>query len=515
MMKTLIMLTALAFTSSAFAELRITKIFLNGEISQDKVSLFLENGEIVHFPQAQKELVQTAREAFENQLKFTLTKTTQNEKEADLISQINVLPGQITNYNLEREKEMYDPIRFSQIRFQTVDPFEKNNMTKLSSYEAAQSLMEEFNGNTDEDSQCYNRAHMWTYESLVNSNITLGKVWLFFTQKYIREYKYKWWFHISPVAKVDDENGIYALDRGFTKIPYNMENWKNMFMKNKATCPVIKDYTDYEDHQNSEYCYLMYSSQYYWQPWQLESLTKEGTHRFGYKMGELKITYPDALGTRKVRIPTLPDRPVTDFEDSDTETEDETETDTDSTTEDDVSDDYEPRRGDLVLNQRVMHLTDRRITLSKIIEVKRDGSYLVQSLESRINTNAIHVGRDQLAVTEGCQQDICVGDVAINTNKDNVRVKILGLERSGQYVLEFLEGPTRGGRGYKWLRNELAVTSGCLQGLCVGDYAFNTVRQTNVKVIGIQSNGLFVIHFYQDRRHDVTGKDWRRETLRK
>ena len=78
-------------------------------------------------------------------------------------------------------------------------------------------------------------------------------------------------------------------------------------MQNKAFCPVVTDYQDYERHPNAEYCYLMYSSQYYWQPWQLEKLSKEGQHFWGYKKSELYTTYKNALGGffRRVKVPEM------------------------------------------------------------------------------------------------------------------------------------------------------------------------------------------------------------------
>ena len=213
-----------------------------------------------------------------------------------MISDIDLVPSIPGGQSLEtpdQTAKFFDP----------TNPLENARLTNLSSYESAQTVMDTFNGKTDDDSQCYNRATMWTYEANILQNVNLGKIWIFFTRKYIRDYDYKWWFHVSPYAKVNDSMEKYVLDRGFTMIPYNVENWKNMFIKSKANCPVITDYRQYENNQSREHCYLIYSSQYYWQPYQLKNLATHGTTKSEYLMRDLEITYKDALIRWDGRIP--------------------------------------------------------------------------------------------------------------------------------------------------------------------------------------------------------------------
>ena len=53
-------------STSAFASQRISKFFQNGEILEDHMSLFLDDGEIVHFEIENTELAETAKLAFDN-----------------------------------------------------------------------------------------------------------------------------------------------------------------------------------------------------------------------------------------------------------------------------------------------------------------------------------------------------------------------------------------------------------------------------------------------------------------
>ncbi len=282
------------------------------ESSAKKLSLYLDNGEIVDILKSNKRAISQARDAFStNEAIKILDKVTSTDY-PDTALEVEIVVSK-TPYTPEvaprrKIKNLYSREAYNRIRFRTRNPLEKSKISIAPTYEAAQEIMNSMNGGTREESQCYNRAHMWTYEALIQNNVNLGKVWIFFTKKYIREIGHKWWFHVAPYTHVGDDTFRYVLDRGFTMVPYTMENWKNIFIKNKANCPVVTDYNHYDKRQNSAYCYLIYSSQYYWQPWQLERLSEKKIRFWGYKSNELTITYNDALITWSGHIPTLDPR---------------------------------------------------------------------------------------------------------------------------------------------------------------------------------------------------------------
>jgi hypothetical protein len=64
--------------------------------------------------------------------------------------------------------------------------------TILSSQEEANRIFKKLNSRYRRRSECYNRAQVWSYESLSRFNLKSMKVFLFFTRKYIREYDFEW-----------------------------------------------------------------------------------------------------------------------------------------------------------------------------------------------------------------------------------------------------------------------------------------------------------------------------------
>ncbi len=285
-MKLFITAISMTFLLSSFASQKIEKVFEDESLMKGHVTLFLSDGEIVHFKKENVDLLNKVKTAFKTSSSILMTKRGQvSSNTADKIESITLL---------EKSESHKGIANFSKKRLFS-DPLDSGNLTTLNSYNAAQSLMDSFNGKTDDDSQCYNRAHMWTYEASFEKTINMGKLWIFFTHKYIRDFEYKWWFHVSPYANVDDSNGKYILDRGFTQVPFSVTNWKNIFIQNEANCPVVTDYRQYENNQEEQYCYLIYSHQHFWQPYQLKNFSSTGLMPTKYNDSDLKIAYKDAL----------------------------------------------------------------------------------------------------------------------------------------------------------------------------------------------------------------------------
>ena len=305
---TFLILTLLSF--SAMASQKIQKIFEESPLLNDHSTLFLSDGEIVHFDRTNLDLLGKAKSALENSFFVEFEKENETASDSDtaaIVTDIYLLPALIKESALNNvSPETLNKLRLKFLDLDSRDPLSGDTPTRFSTYDQAQSLMNTFDGATSDESQCYNRAHMWTYEAFAEQRVNLNKVWIFFTHKYIREYKYKWWFHVSPYAMVADANERYVLDRGFTQVPFNMTNWKNIFIKSKQECPIIKDYRQYENNQEAAHCYLIYSNQFYWQPYQLKNLSTQGTQKFEYQMSDLRISYKDALIRWDGRIPRMP-----------------------------------------------------------------------------------------------------------------------------------------------------------------------------------------------------------------
>jgi hypothetical protein len=151
--------------------------------------------------------------------------------------------------------------------------------------------------NYQNNSQCYNRAHIWTYEEFQKTGMKTGKLFLFFTSKYIRNYRYKWWFHVTPFAYVGglSQSNWRTMDRRYTKGLLSTKTWTNVFMLNDALCPVAEKYSDYRQHQQEEDCYLIPRSMYFWQPYDIQREENTGYIKTQYYNSEVNHAYWEAF----------------------------------------------------------------------------------------------------------------------------------------------------------------------------------------------------------------------------
>lgn len=158
--------------------------------------------------------------------------------------------------------------------------------TPLASLEQASQLFNGFNLKVWSRSQCYQRAHIWAYDLWTLYGIRSMKNFLFFTRRYIREFNYKWWFHVAPLVLVGDQQIL--MDPTFTDEPLPLRKWSDEFMQNHVNCPVVNSYSDYEDHQEAEYCYIQQVPMYYYQPLDVEALDKNGVQVNTFRSKDLE-----------------------------------------------------------------------------------------------------------------------------------------------------------------------------------------------------------------------------------
>lgn len=168
----------------------------------------------------------------------------------------------------------------------------------FSSYSKAQSSLDNFRFPDIAGSQCYDRAHIWAYEANKFSGQSLKKMWLFFSDHYIEANKFKWWFHVAPVANVNMKGVVEPriMDRGFAQFPLKIKIWTDLFMVQKQECQVVGFYTDYSEHPNEEDCYLIESNPYYWQPRDLEKLAKKKIIKSRFIGSEVSHAYQFGFG---------------------------------------------------------------------------------------------------------------------------------------------------------------------------------------------------------------------------
>lgn len=154
---------------------------------------------------------------------------------------------------------------------------------------------------TKRRSQCFHRAYVWAYEEFRKSGRLLTKHFLFFTRRYIREYRYKWWFHVAPSTLYEDENGkreFMMLDRTFSKSPLTVKQWTDQFISSKRSCPVVYVYSHYNNNQESEHCYLIPTPAYYLQPLDIENFEKTGVEKRSFQNGDINLSYSRGVSGR-------------------------------------------------------------------------------------------------------------------------------------------------------------------------------------------------------------------------
>jgi len=134
----------------------------------------------------------------------------------------------------------------------------------ISEYRTESELFRAFsrqNTRINQNAQCYDKAHFWSYE-WSRQRLSSGKMFLFFTQSYIRRYNYKWWFHVAPTMQVNPGQ-VRVMDPTFSKTPLSTQNWTNLFVESRARCQSITHYNQYYNNQETRDCYIRHTSQFY------------------------------------------------------------------------------------------------------------------------------------------------------------------------------------------------------------------------------------------------------------
>lgn len=136
-------------------------------------------------------------------------------------------------------------------------------------------------------SQCFKRAHMWSYDMWSKMGISSQKIFIFYTQRYIQLEDFEWWFHVAPVVVVKGED--YVLDGTFMTKPITVREWQNYFIKSeKLNCPVAGNYDEYTKNQWNRLCFLMKVPMYFFSPLDIENRDTKNIPRNHWVLGELQ-----------------------------------------------------------------------------------------------------------------------------------------------------------------------------------------------------------------------------------
>lgn len=175
---------------------------------------------------------------------------------------------------------------------ETVEPY---NPSILKDSKSSIDIFSKMRGDFTSYGECFNRAHVWVYEEHLRSRLNLMKIFMFFTERYIRKYKFKWWFHVTPMVYVKNKKNVTTLDRRYTSAPRQVKTWADIFVKSKNTCKVIQRFDEYWLNQSSQDCYHIYTSMYYVIPRDIEKRDLTGREKVEFIQKEINRAYKNAF----------------------------------------------------------------------------------------------------------------------------------------------------------------------------------------------------------------------------
>jgi hypothetical protein len=240
--------------------------------------VFLANGQVISYQSTDKIIHDQVKKAMSRKDTFAFTLNSERQIiEMNLIAK-NYAPISNKGRNLFLEEEMpYQPSILKDM-----------DQARFFFYEARP---------THKESQCFNRAHVWTYEWRTKKNLYSSKVWLFFTRKFIRKYKFEWWFHVAPMVHVIADGAVKerVMDIKYARGPLKLKQWTDIFMRDNSDCPVVQKYSDHANFPEAGSCFVMKSSMYYYQPVDLEQSELLGPGKSRWLEPEVSNAYLEAF----------------------------------------------------------------------------------------------------------------------------------------------------------------------------------------------------------------------------
>lgn len=168
--------------------------------------------------------------------------------------------------------------------------------TTIDSMATAKKYFKEARYNPKE-SQCFNRAMVWTYEWWKKHSLRSNKILIYFTRNYIRRYNFEWWFHIAPLVHVMDNGKVVerVMDVKYSSGPTELVKWANIFLQKDPPCPIITKYSDYADYPYTGECFLQRTHMYTYQPADLQMYEAWGYSKDNFNMTEVRGAYLEAF----------------------------------------------------------------------------------------------------------------------------------------------------------------------------------------------------------------------------
>lgn len=232
------------------------------------------------------------RAAFMDNTKFNFLSTVQFSHDKNQLLKIHVNSSNKI-YGIEALDERVEEEEEGQSMNQ--EPFQpaivKNNNEALKIFNK---MRKDYN----KSGECYNRAHVWAYEEFMRSGLNSMKIFMFFTERYIRKYNYNWWFHVTPMVYVGSTKSPRTLDRRYTTGPRQTKTWSDIFIKSKQRCKKVNKFDDFFLNQKKADCYHIYTSMYYVKPRDIEKRDLTGEEKTEFRENEIQKAYKNAFKKR-------------------------------------------------------------------------------------------------------------------------------------------------------------------------------------------------------------------------
>lgn len=141
-------------------------------------------------------------------------------------------------------------------------------------------------------SECTDRAHVWAHQEFKTSGTKSRKVFVFLTASYINSVRFKWWFHVAPLYRVNDNGTIKELvmDYRYSDRPQTVKEWTDLFVYTKRPCKVTTKFSEYDVNPQTENCYLIYESMHYKIPGEIHEQELSGRYKTSSSESEIKAS---------------------------------------------------------------------------------------------------------------------------------------------------------------------------------------------------------------------------------
>ena len=226
-----------------------------------------------------------------------------SKKDKDLLKYIGAMKGKVVSISFTANGDDLTmtgirPVGPGEVDQATLDlnHFQYNALRKfaptdLQSPKDAQEIFDTMLNDGDKRrSQCFKRAHMWSFDMWSKLGISSEKIFIFYASRYIMlEDDADWWFHVAPMVTVKGQQMV--LDGTFMQKPVTVPEWKSFFIRSeKVNCPVITDYKKMSapNAQYTKLCYLMKVPMYYFSPLDIENRDTKGIERNQWVLEELQ-----------------------------------------------------------------------------------------------------------------------------------------------------------------------------------------------------------------------------------